>query len=209
MEKLIYKPDVYEGKDPYICVSFHPSERERVLSVLEHLDYRGFRFWLNDGIPPGTDADEVIATHIENSDFFIAFMSAAYLGSLDMVDELNFSRDTNKDYLLVYLEDVALPYGLDMRFMRAQSIPAAEMSADAIASRIIGLEGASRFYGIADAKLRPTAERLIEKLGQLYPEHKVFALEAVSKQLSKAISELYIKAGYPSAERLMMDYGFM
>ena len=208
MENLIYKPDVYEGKDPYICVSFHPSDRERVMAVLEKLDYRGFRFWLNDGIPPGMDADEVIATHIENSDFFIAFMSDAYLGSLDMVDELNFSRDTNKDYLLVYLEDVALPYGLDMRFMRAQSIPAWSMTAEAVVSQIFSIDAASRFYGIADEKLRPTAERLFEKLGKLYPEHKVFALEAVSKQLSKSISELYIKAGYPSAERLMMDYGF-
>ena len=56
MKPLIYTPDVYEGKDPYICVSFHPSDRERVLPVLEKLDYRGFRFWFNDGIPPGTDA---------------------------------------------------------------------------------------------------------------------------------------------------------
>ena len=209
MENLIYKPDVYEGQDPYICVSFHPSDREKVMTILEKLDYRGFRFWLNDGIPPGMDADEVIATHIENSEFFIAFMSGAYLGSLDMVDELNFSRDTNKDYLLVYLEDVALPYGLDMRFMRAQSIPAWRMDTDSVVSQIFSIDAASRFYGIADEKLRPTAERLFEKLGNLYPEHKVFSLEAVSKQLSKSVSELYIKAGYPSAERLMMDYGFL
>ena len=90
MENLIYKPDVYEGQDPYICVSFHPSDKANVMTILEKLDYRGFRFWLNDGIPPGMDADEVIATHIENSEFFIAFMSDAYLGSLDMVDELDF-----------------------------------------------------------------------------------------------------------------------
>lgn len=208
MEKLIYRPDVYEGKDPYICISFHPADREQVLRVLEKLDNRGFRFWLNDGIPPGTDADEVIAAHIENCDFFIAFMSGAYLSSLDMVDELNFSRDTGKDYLLVYLEDVALPYGLDMRFMRAQSIDAYAMDADTLAARLFAVDGASRFYGVADETLRPAAERLFAKLDKLYPEHKVFALEAVSKQLSREISAMYIQAGYPSAQRLMLDYGF-
>ena len=39
------------------------------------------------------------------------------------MDELNFSRDVNKDYLLIYLEPVQLPEGLDMRFMRAQILP--------------------------------------------------------------------------------------
>jgi len=208
MEKLIYKPDVYEGKDPYICISYHPCDRSRVLAVLEKMDHRGFRFWLNDGIPPGTDADEVIAEHIEACDFFIAFLSKAYLASLDTVDELNFSRDVDKEYLLVYLEDVRLPYGLDMRFLRAQSISARSMDAEEVFTRLTGIEGASRFYGLTDERLRGTAEQLFAQLEQLYPEHKVFALDAVAKQLSKRISELYIKAGYPSVERLMLDYGF-
>lgn len=120
MEQLVYKPDIYEGKDPYIFMSYHPADRARVLDVLEKLDQRGFRFWLNDGIAPGMEADDVIAEHIENCESFIAFLSGEYLASLDTVDELNYSRDVNKEYLLVYLENVALPAGLDMRFNRAQ-----------------------------------------------------------------------------------------
>lgn len=208
MGKLTYQPDIYEGKDPYIYISYHPSDRERVLAVLEQLDNRGFRFWLNDGITPGMDADEVIAEHIESSDFFIAFLSGAYLASLDTVDELNFSRDVGKDYLLVYLEDVKLPYGLDMRFMRAKHVNACAMDPTGICKQLISIEAASKFYGIADEHLRPAAEKLFEKLEKFYPEHKVFALDAVAKQLSKEISQLYIKAGYPSVERLLLDYGF-
>lgn len=208
MENLVYKPTVYEGGDPYICVSFHPSDREKILGILELLENRGFRFWLNDCVPPGADADETIAEHIENSEFFVAFVSAAYLESLDMLDELNFSRDTGKEYLLVYLEDVTLPYGLDMRFMRAQSINARTLTSAEVYSQMVGIAGVYRFYGIADEKLRPKAEKLFEELAKFYPEHKVFALDAVAKQLSKSISELYIQAGYSSAERLMLDYGF-
>lgn len=209
MEQLIYKPDIYEGKDPYIHVSFHQKDQARVLQILEKLDMRGFRFWMNDGIAPGMETDEIIAQHIEGCDFFIAFLSGSYLGFLDTVDELNYSRDVNKDYLLVYLEDVSLPAGLDMRFMRAQNIKAFSMSDDEVYTQLLHIDGANRFYGVADVRLRNIAERVFEKLERLYPEHKVFALDAVDKQLSKEIAELYVKAGYPNAERLMLDYGFV
>ena len=208
MEKTVYKPDIYEGNDPFIYASFHQSDRERVLNILEKLDLRGFRFWIDDGIAPGMEADEIIAEHIENCDFFIAFLSKNYLDFPDTVDELNYSRDVNKDYLLIYLEDTKLPAGLDMRFMRSQNIKAYSMSGSEVYSQLLNIDGADRFYGITDINLRGSAEKVFAKLEKLYPEHKVFALDAVGKQVSKEISELYVKAGYPNAERLMLDYGF-
>ena len=208
MDNLIYKPDIYEGGDPYIFISFHQNDREKVLKILEKLDLRGFRFWIDDGIAPGMETDEIIAQHIENCDFFIAFLSENYLSFLDKVDELNYSRDENKDYLLVYLEDLSLPYGLDMRFMRSQSIKAFTMNDQEIYSQLLNIDGADKFYGVSDPKLRLRAETIFNKLEKFYPDHKVFALDAVNKQISKEISELYIKAGYPNAERLMADYGF-
>ena len=209
MEGLKYTPDIYEGKDPFIYISCHQEDKSRIYSILEKLDLRGFRFWIDDGITPGMETDEILATHIENCDFFIAFLSENYLGFLDTVDELNYSRDVNKDYLLIYLDNVSLPTGLDMRFMRAQSIKAYAMGDDEVFNSILHIDGANRFYGIADESLRGTADKVFNKLESLYPEHKVFALDAVGKQVSKEISELYVKAGYPSAERLMLDYGFV
>ena len=208
MDTNAVKLHVYEGQDPYIHMSFHPEDEERVFACLEQLTYRGFRMWHNDGIPPGTDADEIIATHIEQCELFVAFISKAYLASLDLVDELNYSRDTNKAYLLVYVEDVPLPAGLDMRFKRAQSINAFEMNDTEVAQRFLGIAGAEQFYGIADATLKSKAERIFAKLEKLYPEHKVFALDAIGKELSKGLSEMYVQAGYPSVDRLLLDYGF-
>lgn len=208
MVNLEYKPDIYEGRDPYICISCHQDDKNKILGILEKLDYRGFRFWLNDGIKPGMETDEMIAEHIEGCDYFVAFLSENYLQSLDMVDELNYSRDVNKEYLLVYLEDVVLPAGLDMRFMRAESIKAYAMEENAVYDSLLNIHDANRFYGIADGKLRGKAERIFAKLEQFYPEHKVFALDSVAHQVSKQISELYTEAGYPNAERLLLDYGF-
>ena len=209
MEGLEHKPNIYEGSDPFIYISCHPDDKSRIYEILEKLDMRGFRFWTDDGITPGMEADEIIASHIENCDLFIAFISENYLGFLDKVDELNYSRDVNKEYLLVYLDDVVLPAGLDMRFMRAQSIPGYAMGTEDIYGNILHINSVDRFYGIADENLRGTAKRVFDKLESLYPDHKVFALDEVGKQLSKEISTLYVKAGYPSAERLMLDYGFV
>lgn len=209
MENVKYTPDIYEGKDPFIYISCHQDDKSRVFGILEKLDLRGFRFWFDDGITPGMETDEILAAHIENCTFFIAFLSENYLGFLDTVDELNYSRDVNKDYLLIYLDDVSLPTGLDMRFMRAQSIKAYSMSDEEVFNSILQIDGANRFYGIADESLRGAAEKVFDKLESLYPEHKVFALDAIGKGVSKEISELYVKAGYPSAERLMLDYGFV
>lgn len=209
MENIIYKPDIYEGKDPYFFASFHQDDRARVLGILEKLDMRGFRFWLDDGISPGMETDEIIAEHIENCDLFIAFISGNYLNFLDKVDELNYSRDVNKEYLLIYLEDVELPHGLDMRFMRSRNIKAFSLSDDDVYSQLLVIDGANRFYGITDEKLRSSAEKTFARLEKLYPEHKVFAIDAVSKQTSKELSELYVKAGYQNVERLMLDYGFI
>ena len=208
MDALDYKPVIYEGKDPFIYISCHQDDKKRIMGILERLDFRGFRFWIDDGITPGMESDEIIAEHIENCDFFIACLSGKYLGFLDKVDELNYSRDVNKDYLLLYLENVSLPAGLDMRFMRARDIRAYGLSDEEVYSQLLAIDRADRFYGIADIKLRQTAERVFARLEDLYPEHKVFALDAVAHQLSKSGSELYVKAGYPSIERLLLDYGF-
>lgn len=208
MAENVYKPDIYDGNDPYIYVSYHQDDRNEVMKILEKMDLRGFRFWIDEGIAPGMETDETIAEHIEKSDFFIAFLSNKYLGFLDKVDELNFSRDVDKEYLLIYLEDAVLPAGLDMRFMRAQSLNAYSMEEDDILQDILNINGARRFYGVADPSLQDSAERVFGRLEKLYPEHKVFALDAVGKQVSKEISGLYVKAGYPNVERLLLDYGF-
>ena len=73
MMDSLYKPDLYEGNDPFICISYHQNDRIRIQNLLQKLNYRGIRIWLNDGIAPGMDTDEIIAEHIEKCDLFIAF----------------------------------------------------------------------------------------------------------------------------------------
>lgn len=112
----------YSGKKGYIFISYAHKDKKEVYPVIKKLLNDGFRVWYDDGIDPGTEWDENIAKHIEECGYFIPFISENYLNSSNCKDELNFARDLDKDRFLVYLENVNLPSGMNMRLSRLQNI---------------------------------------------------------------------------------------
>ena len=118
MQKII----PYKGNEPYIFISYAHRDGVEVRSVLERMQRDGYRVWFDEGIDPGTEWDEVIASHVEACEYFIAFISENYLASDNCKDELNYARDLSKKRLLVFLQDVKLPGGMAMRLNRLQSI---------------------------------------------------------------------------------------
>lgn len=113
---------VCDEKKPYIFVSYSHRDTERVVNIINRMRKEGYNVWYDEGIDPGTEWDENIATHVQNCGYFIAFISDNYINSKNCKDELNYSRDLDKDQLLVYLDDVNLPGGMAMRMNRIQAI---------------------------------------------------------------------------------------
>lgn len=113
---------ICDESKPYIFVSYSHRDTARVIGIINTLQQKGFNVWWDDGIDPGTEWDENIAKHVKGCSYFIAFISEGYVGSKNCKDELNYSRDLDKDQLLVYLDEVALPDGMAMRMNRIQSI---------------------------------------------------------------------------------------
>lgn len=113
---------MFNEKIPFSFISYSHKDSDRVCPIIERLKKEGFNVWYDDGIEPGSEWDENIANHISQCGYFIAFISENYLGSSNCKDELNFSRDLDKDRLLVYLEEVALSGGMAMRMNRNQAI---------------------------------------------------------------------------------------
>ncbi len=107
---------------PFIFVSYSHRDSEKVVEIMKHMRDEGYNLWYDGGIDPGTEWDENIAKHVKDCTYFIAFISKGYIGSDNCKDELNYSRDLDKDRLLVYLEDVDLPDGMAMRMNRIQAI---------------------------------------------------------------------------------------
>lgn len=112
----------YKGNKPYIFVSYAHKNTAAVLPIVAHLQSDRYRVWYDEGIDPGTEWDENIASHVENCFCFVAFLSREYLESSNCKDELNFARELDKPRLLVYLEETELPSGMRMRLTRLQAI---------------------------------------------------------------------------------------
>ena len=115
-------PIPYKGDKDYIFISYAHRDSDLVWPIVARLLQDGYRVWYDEGIDPGTEWDENIASHVENCGYFIAFLSPAYLASENCKDELNYARDLDKPRLLVYLEDVKLPGGMAMRLNRLQAV---------------------------------------------------------------------------------------
>lgn len=116
------KPKLYEGKEPYIFISYSHKDETCVWKIIETMNESGFRIWYDDGVHPGTEWDKIIADHIINASYFISFISENYLRSDNCKDELNFARDKHIKRLPCYLEKVELPTEMEMRLGRLQNI---------------------------------------------------------------------------------------
>lgn len=138
----------YSGEKAYMFISYAHKDKQEVYPVINKLLDDGFRVWYDDGIDPGTEWDENIAKHIEECGYFIPFISENYLKSSNCKDELNFARDLDKDRFLVYLENVNLPSGMNMRLSRLQNIHKyAYDSFDEFYNKLLSAKGIDTFAG--------------------------------------------------------------
>ena len=135
------RPIPYEGDKNYIFISYAHKDSDRVWPVIERMQKDGFRVWYDDGISPGSEWDENIARHVKECSFFIAFMSENYLASDNCKDELNYSRDLDKQQLIIYLDPVELPPALAMRIGRNQAIMKYGMNDDEFYGKLYDAQG--------------------------------------------------------------------
>lgn len=119
MERVITP---YKGEEPYIFISYSHRNIVEAEEIICRLCNDNYRVWYDEGIDPGTEWDENIASHIEECGYFIALLSEEYLESSNCKDELNYARELEKPRLLVYLKDIQLPGGMRMRLSRLQAI---------------------------------------------------------------------------------------
>ena len=112
----------YQGDEPYIFLSYSHKDSQPAADVIRNMNQRGFRIWYDEGLVPGKEWDENIARAIMGCSYFMALISRNYLDSANCRDELNYAREKKLPLLLIYLEDVELPAGMEMRLGRMLAI---------------------------------------------------------------------------------------
>ena len=122
----------YEGNKSYIFVSYAHKDSAIVLPVIEQLYNNKYRVWYDEGITPGSEWPHNIATHLENADTVIIFVSDNSLASINCENEVVRTRELNKNIIA---------YNLNNKHKDLNDYPQVDNVADLINSldeRLIG-----------------------------------------------------------------------
>lgn len=106
---------VYEGREPYIFVSYSHKNADRVKPLIAQMQRRGCRVWYDTGIQGGKEWPAVIAEHIKNCSCFMLFLTPDYVQSHNCRQEIHYALKTQREILPIYLSEVELGHGLDMQ----------------------------------------------------------------------------------------------
>lgn len=118
----IDKPIIYSGSKPYIFISYAHKDSEVILEEIIQIKAMGFEIWYDERILPGNDWAEDIANGLKNCTVFLIFLTKHSVSSKNVADEINFALDNNKSFIAIYLEDIKLPPGLQLRMNKIQGI---------------------------------------------------------------------------------------
>lgn len=118
----------YEGKEPYIFLSYCHKDAERVYPIMEKMAHDGYRIWYDDGNHPGDDWLENIAQHLNDCSVCLAMISENSAASHNCRNELSFAVECQKTLLAVLLEEFPMPLGMRMQLGTIQHLKYSEYS---------------------------------------------------------------------------------
>ncbi len=115
--------NVYEGREPFIFVSYSHKDGKQVLPIIKGLSQMGFRIWYDEGIEAGTEWPAYIEEHLESCASVLVFLSDNSIESINCRNEINVSAELKKDMLVAQLtENVTYKYGMRLQLSSIQKI---------------------------------------------------------------------------------------
>ena len=95
---------VYEGKEPYIFVSYAHRDSGTVLPVISGLFEDRYRLWYDEGIAPGSEWPHNIAVHLEHADTVAAFLSENSAASINCENEIVRAKELGKNIIVFEID---------------------------------------------------------------------------------------------------------
>ena len=99
-----FKP--YEGKKPYIFISYSHQNSAEVIETIRLIHNKMYRLWYDEGIPAGSDWPHNIAVHMNDCRMVMFFVSRPALESPNCLSEMTTAARQGKKILLMKLEDI-------------------------------------------------------------------------------------------------------
>ena len=95
----------YEGKRPFVFISYSHRNTERVLSIITKLHDGKLRLWYDEGIPAGNDWSSNIDTHMRTCKAVLFFRSKTALASHNCLSEIKTAIEHGHPLLIVPMDD--------------------------------------------------------------------------------------------------------
>ena len=132
----------YEGKEPYIFVSYSHKDADAVLALIAALKQKMCRVWYDEGLAPGESWNDSIADHLAGCEQFVVILTPDSVASKYVLSEINYALTKNKRVLPVLLKNTILPSGLEMMLSSVQFLDVTgggdiKTAADAVAATLV------------------------------------------------------------------------
>ncbi len=112
----------YEGKDPYVFISYAHKDAQIVVPLIEEMTRAGFRLWYDSGVEVGTEWPQFIAEHLQGCHAVLMLASKYFDESVNCRNELAFALAQKKSVVVLHLEDAALSFGTQLQISSFQQI---------------------------------------------------------------------------------------
>ncbi|MBR0040865.1 MAG: TIR domain-containing protein [Oscillospiraceae bacterium] len=138
-----FKP--YEGKRPYLFVSYSHRQSDEVVDTIRLLHERRCRVWYDEGIPAGSDWPKNIEQHMRMSTAVIFFRSESAMASSNCLSEIRAALKQRKRVLVLPLDD-AEPNGEWAGMLRECLVLAAAPGAQERAEEVLSSGAVGRSF---------------------------------------------------------------
>ena len=99
----------YEGKEPYIFVSYCHKDRAQIYPVLEQMALDSYRIWYDDGNHAGDDWLDNIENRLEDCKAVVAFISENSSLSRNCKSEIVYALKCRKKIVPILMDNADLP----------------------------------------------------------------------------------------------------
>ena len=99
----------YEGRHPFLFISYAHACSTEVLPVIRILHDGGVRLWYDEGIPAGSDWPANIADHMQSCERVLFFLHERALRSPNCFSEIRTAARLKKPLLVVRLDSSPIP----------------------------------------------------------------------------------------------------
>ncbi len=128
---MICRAIPYEGKEPYIFMSYCHKDKAKLYPFFEQVVLGGYRIWYDDGNHAGDDWLDNIESHLEDAKVVVAFISADSSLSHNCKSEIVYALKCNKKVIPVLIDNAELPKGLRMQLSHLHYLRCSDYPGDA------------------------------------------------------------------------------